>query len=118
MLTKLCWLLLALIHLSPAAAFFHPGMISKLYGVGAKDPAFLLLHHRAALFACVIIACIWAMVDARVASLAAVLTGFSMLSFLMLYFAYGQPESLKIIAIADAVGIPLLAYVGWKAASA
>lgn len=116
MIEKACWLLLALIHLPPAMALLRPVSITALYGVSSSDPSFLLLHHRAALFVGVAAACIWAIFDARVAGLAAAITALSMLSFLALYFGYGQPAALKSIAIADAIGLPLLLYVGWRAA--
>lgn len=109
------WFILGLIHLSPFVAFFIPSLITRLYGVAGDDPNFALLQHRAALFGLVVIACAWAAVDAGSRKLAFVLTAVSMVSFLAIYAIHGQPISLRAIAIADLVGLPFLAYVGWKA---
>jgi len=48
MLDRVAWFILALIRLTPAPGFFCPAMLARLYGADAQDPAFLLLHHRAA----------------------------------------------------------------------
>ena len=118
MLERISWLILAVvIHLPPFAAFFVPSLISKLYNVVPDDPNFALLQHRAALFGVVMIACLWAAFDPNVRKLAAVLTALSMISFLAIYFGYGQPASLKTIALVDGIGLPFLAYAGWKAFS-
>ena len=50
MLDRIAWLILALIHLMPALAFFRPAMLTRLYAVEAQSPTFLLLHHRARAF--------------------------------------------------------------------
>lgn len=118
MLERTCWFLIAAIHLSPFAAFVAPGMISRLYGVAQDDPNFALLHHRAALFGVVFIACLWAAFDPGVRKLAVIVTALSMLSFIAIFLQYGQPPSLRMIAIVDTVGLPVLAYVGWKAFTA
>lgn len=116
MLERICWLVLALaIHLPPFAAFFAPSLITKLYGVATDDVGFPLLHHRAILFGIVMISCLWAAFDPNVRKLAVVVTALSMVSFLAIYFGYGQPPSLKTIALVDGAGLPFLAFVGWKA---
>ena len=117
MFERVCWIVLAFIHLSPFAAYFVPTMITRLYAIPAEDPSFALVHHRAALFGMVVVACIWAVIDPNVRRLTAVLVALSMLSFLIIYAFYGQPESLKTIAIADVLGLPFLIYVTWKAFS-
>ncbi|MEP2988625.1 MAG: hypothetical protein ABJN65_06860 [Parasphingorhabdus sp.] len=117
MLERVCWVVLALIHLSPFAAFFAPTMITRLYSVETGDPSFAILHHRAALFGLIVIACLWAVFDPNVRKLAVVLTSLSMFSFLLIYMAYGQPLPLKAIAIVDILGLPFLALVAWKAFS-
>ena len=48
MLDRIAWLILALIHLAPALAFFRPAMLTRLYATDAQSPTFQLLHHRAA----------------------------------------------------------------------
>lgn len=119
MFERICWLILGLvIHLPPFIAFFRPSLLTSLYSVSAEDPSFALLHHRAALFGVVMIACVWAAFDPGARRLAFVLTALSMISFLIIYAVYGQPASLKTIALVDGIGLPFLAYVGWKAFSA
>ncbi len=111
----IAWGLLALVHLMPALAFFRPAQLSSLYRVGADNPLFSLMHHRAALFVVIVILCLWAMVDPAVRRLAAVGVGFSMLSFLMIYWRAGQPATLKTIATVDLIGLIPLAVVAWAA---
>ena len=115
MIDRIAWGVLALIHLMPAVALLAPGLIGRLYGVDAANPIFPLLHHRAALFAVILLICLWAAVDPNVRRLAVVATGLSMLSFLVIYWTSGQPETLRTIAIADLVGLPFLAIATWRA---
>ena len=118
MLERICWLVLALLHLSPFAALFLPSLITRLYGVVAEDPNFALLHHRAALFGVVFIVALWAAFDADTRRLATVVVSLSMISFLLIYLAQGQPPALRTIALADLAGLPVLAYASWKAFAA
>jgi len=115
MIAIVCWGVLGLIHLLPAIALFRPSMISALYGAPSGSSAFLLLHHRAALFLCVLIICIWAALRPEVRQLASVAVAASMLSFLWLYVAAGRPATLRQIAIVDLVGLPFLAMAAWLA---
>ena len=109
---RICWLILAAIHAVPALAFFRPSSITQLYGVAADDQLFLLLHHRAALFLAIFIACIWAAFHSQARRMAGVLVAISMISFLWLFVSAGQPASLKMIALADLVGLPFLLIAG------
>ena len=118
MLEPIAWGVLALIHLTPALALVRPSLITTLYGVDAGHPLFLLLHHRAALFAVILLLCLWAMADPAARRVAAVAVGLSMLSFLGLYALNGSPTALRSIAIADLIGLPALAYVAWRAFAA
>lgn len=118
MLERICWILLAIIHLSPFTALFFPNMIARLYSVPVADPNFAMFHHRAALFGAIVIACLWSIFDPNVRKLSVAITALSMISFLMIFLAYGQPDSLRTIAIVDTIGLPLLAYVGWRAFAA
>ncbi|MEO1044488.1 MAG: hypothetical protein AAFX04_03505 [Pseudomonadota bacterium] len=115
MAERICWGVLALIHLAPFAALFAPSMIERLYAVAPGSGAFPLLHHRAALFGCVVIACAWATFDPSVRQLAAVVTALSVLSFLAIYAMNGMSPSLRTIAVADMTGLPFLAYAAWRA---
>lgn len=115
MVERLAWVMLALIHATPALALFRPGLLTRLYGSVPSDASFLLLQHRAALFLVVVIVALWAMADPAVRRLAAVAVGVSMLSFLWLYAMAGRPPAFRTIAIADLVGLLALMFVGWKA---
>lgn len=114
-LVAICWLLLALVHLTPAVALFRPSLLTELYGVTAQSPLFLLMQHRAALFAAVLLICVWCAFDAGPRRLGAVVVGFSMLSFLWLWWQAGQPAPLRRIAVVDLVGLVPLAVVAWAA---
>lgn len=117
MIERLAWGLLALVHITPALALFAPSLLTKLYGVKSGDPLFLLMHHRAALFLTVVVACIWCALDPTPRKLGVVIAAISMISFLALYFTNGSPPTLRQIAIADLIGLPALAYVAWRAFS-
>lgn len=105
--------MLVLIHITPASMLFRPGAIGKMYQVDAAGPIAVLLHHRAALFVIVVIACIWAVLDPGARRLAAVVVATSMLSFLAIYWHAGSPASLRSIALADSAGLPFLGFVLW-----
>ncbi len=115
MIAVVCWAVLGLVHLLPAIALFRPSLIGALYGVDPGSATFLLLHHRAALFLVVLVVCIWAALRPEVRQLASVAVAISMVSFLWLYAAAGQPPALRQIAIADLVGLPFLAVAAWLA---
>jgi len=115
MIEKLCFAVLALIHIVPASMLFRPQAIGLLYRIDAIGPLLALLQHRAALFAIVVLACIWAMIDPASRRLAVAVIATSMLSFLAIYWHAGSPPALKTIALADLAGLPFLAIVGWIA---
>lgn len=114
MIEKLCWIALGLIHLPPSIALFHPALLTRLYGVEQGSGSFLLLRHRAALFLVIVIICAWALLAPEIRRLACVSVGISMISFLILYVINGSPIELRSIAIADGIGLPLLAFVAWR----
>lgn len=108
MLETVCWLLLALIHLTPALAFFKPDLIQKLYGIDKHNPLFAILHHRAALFLSVFLVLIWAACDVQIRPVAGSIATVSMISFIYIYHKYQQPAQLKRIYQFDLFGlIPL-----------
>ena len=74
-----------------------------------------VLHHRAALFLAVFVACIWAAFIPDGRRLAVIVVAISMISFLALYLMSGSPAGLTRIAIADMIGIPALLAVAWMA---
>jgi hypothetical protein len=114
-LERICWAVLVFIHITPASMLFRPAAIGKLYGIDSVGPIAALLHHRAALFVIVVIACIWAMVDPGARRLAVIIVATSMLAFLAVYWHAGSPVALKSIAMADMAGLPFLAFVAWRA---
>ena len=118
MIAKIPWIALALLHLAPSLAFFRPGSMTSLYGLDAASPLLPLMQHRAALFVCILVAALWAMFDPGVRKLSVVIIAISMLSFLGLYFAAGQPANLRNIAIADLVCVPFLIWAAIIAFSA
>ncbi len=115
MIERAAWGLLALVHITPALALFAPSLLTRLYGVQSGEPLFLLMHHRAALFLAMFIACIWCAIDPEQRKLGVIVVAISMISFLALYFANGSPAALRQIAIADLIGLPALAFVAWEA---
>ena len=115
MAAVVCWCVLGVIHALPALALFHPGLVSSLYGVEAGSDTHLLLRHRAALFLIICVACAWAALRPETRQLATVSVSISMLSFLLLYWLAGAPPALRGIAIGDLVGLPFLAFAGWRA---
>ena len=115
MIEKLCFAVLALIHIVPASMLFRPQAIGRLYRIDAIGPLLALLQHRAALFAIVVLACIWAMVDPASRRLAVAVIATSMLSFLAIYWHAGSPPAHKTIALADLAGLPFLGIGGWIA---
>lgn len=115
MLVTVAWVLLALVHLTPALAFVRPAQLTSLYRVDADNPLFTLMHHRAALFVVIVLLCMWAIIEPAVRRVAAVGVGFSMVSFLIIYWRGGQPMALKSIAMVDLIGLLPLAVVAWDA---
>ena len=115
-LTKLCWILLALLHLAPSLALFRPGMVERLYGVPASGDLGVLLTHRAALFLAVLVACVFAAAAPEARRLASIVCAISMIGFLVVYVSAGaEAGPLRRIAVADAVGLLPLAFVAWRA---
>lgn len=113
-MVRLAWILLALIHALPAIALVRPALLTSLYGIDAASPAYTLLWHRAALFAVILLICCWAAFRPEVRQLAVVAVTISMIGFLLIFWVQGMPANLRTIAIADLVGLPALAFVGWS----
>lgn len=115
MVDKLLWAALAGIHAMPALAFFRPGLLARLYGIGLDSPLLLIVRHRAALFLIIVVVALWAMVDPAVRPLASVAVALSMTSFLLLYQQSGRPRGLRTIALVDLAGLPIVALAMWRA---
>lgn len=105
----LAWLVLGLIHATPAAAVVRPRMLTRLYAVELDSPLFLLLQHRAVFFATIVLVCAWAALDPGARRVASVVVGASVVSFLVFYWRSGSPRALRWIAVTDRNGIPFLA---------
>jgi hypothetical protein len=67
------------------------------------------------MFVGVLVACVWAFYRPESRQIAVVMVGISMLSFLALYALNGMPESLRLIAIVDLIGLPFLLIAGVQA---
>lgn len=113
MIDKICWALIALIHATPALALFRPALLSKMYGIQSGTDNFTLMHHRAGLFVVIFIICIWALFRPEARPLAIVATGVSMGSFVLIWWLAGASPALRGIAIADMIGLVILAYAGF-----
>jgi hypothetical protein len=110
MATRIAWLLLALVHASPAAVLFRPSLVRILYGTAPEGSAGLLLTHRGATFLAIVVGCVWAAFDPSVRRLCTVVAAVAVLSYLFLYARAGMPEGpLRTIAAVDAFAlVPLL----------
>jgi hypothetical protein len=115
MTTKICWLVLGVLHTPPVAGLFRPAVLTRIYGVAAEGNAFALLRHRAALFLVIVVICTWAFFRAEVRPLATVTLGISMTTFIVVWLLSGMPDSLRSIFLADLIGVPVLGVAGWLA---
>lgn len=114
--TPLAWLALAVVHLPPALPLLAPAALERLYGVEPRGELGLLLTHRAALFAALVVLAIFAALDEGVRRAASLCVVLSVLGFLMLYAAAGLPGgALRRIALVDGVALAPLAWVTWAA---
>lgn len=114
--TKIGWLLLALVHLSPAAVLFRPNLVQPLYGISPEGPTGLLLTHRGATFLAIVVAAVWAAFDPSVRRLCTVAVAIAVLSYLVLYVRAGLPGGpLRTIATVDALAVLPLLLVTWSA---
>ncbi len=112
--TSIGWVLLALIHATPALALFQPVLLTKLYGIKSGSGLFTFMHHRAALFLVIVVMCLWASLRCEVRPMAAVCAGISMGSFVAIWWLAGAPAALRTIALYDVAGLFILAFVGWQ----
>jgi hypothetical protein len=110
--TKLAWGLLALVHLSPAAAALAPSLVERLYGVSPTGDLGVLIVHRGALFLAIVAACVLAVFDPAARRALGVVVAISVIGFLVLYLRAGAPSGpLRTIAIVDAAALLPLAFV-------
>ena len=110
---------LGVLHAPAALGAFAPDALIALYGLGAGETDLrIMLQHRAALFALITIAGFAAAAVPRWRVPAAILAGWSMVTFLGYYLVAGAPDGpLRKIAIADGAGMAvllLLAIALWR----
>ncbi|HYE00909.1 MAG TPA: hypothetical protein VEH84_16115 [Alphaproteobacteria bacterium] len=115
-LVKGAWIVLAAIHVFPAAVLVAPELTTRLYGVEADGPAGLLLVHRGALFLAVVAAALFAAFDPAARRACSVVVGISVLGFLAVYVRAGLPAgALRPIAVADTAALLPLALAAMSA---
>jgi hypothetical protein len=115
-LITLCWLLLAIVHASPAAVLFRPSLINALYGIQPASSTGLLLVHRGGLFLAIVVVSSLATFSPGARRAASLVVGISIISFLMIYSSAGAPEGpLRTIAVVDVGALLPLAVVLWSA---
>jgi len=107
--------LLSLLHVPPAISAFRPEMMATLYGPAAADGGVgILLHHRAMMFVLVAGACLAAAVVPAIRQPVLILTGWSMLTYLVAYATGGLPSgALARVALADLAGVPVFLFLMW-----
>ena len=114
-ITKASWLILALIHLTPALVLFSPDLVEKLYGISASDEVGLLILHRGGLFLAVLVSLLLACFFTDMRRLASLITAISVISFLYVYGRAGFPESpIRKIAVIDGFALLPLFWVIWQ----
>jgi hypothetical protein len=115
-LASVCWLVLAVIHISPAAVLFKPALTETLYGIPPTGSTGVLIIHRGALFLAIVAVALFAAFAPKARKAASLVVGISVVGFLIIYAMAGAPPGpLRTIAIADAVALLPLAYVTWRA---
>lgn len=108
----LSWGLLAVVHLAPALVFARPGLVERLYEVSPTGDVGVLLVHRGALFASLVMIATVAAFDPGARRAAALALATSVVGFLVVYLRAGSPEgALRTIAIVDAGALVPLAIV-------
>lgn len=114
-ITKASWLVLALIHLTPALVLFSPDLVQKLYGISASDDVGILIVHRGGLFLAVLVSILLACFLTDIRRLASLITAISVISFLYVYSRAGLPEGpLRKIAVIDGFALLPLTWVIWQ----
>lgn len=115
-LVPLCFAIVGAIHLMPVAPVFSPETLQRLYGIAPGDTTMLvLMRHRALLLGLVGILCLWAAWWAPVRPAALLAAAINIAGFLGFYALYGTPPgSLRVIALADLIALPFLAFAAWS----
>lgn len=111
----LAFAVVGVIHLLPVAPVFLPETLSRLYGIAPTDTTMLvLMRHRALLLALVGILCLWACWCVPIRPAALLAAAINVVGFLAFYALYGNPDgALRVIAVADLIALPFLAFAAW-----
>lgn len=116
MLLILAWILLALVHVLPAAVLVRPGLITSLYGIEVSGDLGVLLIHRGGLFLAIVLVCLYAAWEPGARRAVSLVVANSIVSFLAIYAAAGAPSgSLRLIALADLIALLPLGLVAGQA---
>ncbi|OYY90804.1 MAG: hypothetical protein B7Y45_06355 [Sphingomonas sp. 28-66-16] len=111
-IVRVAWLALAIIHLLPALGLISTSMRHRLYGVEPVGSFAILLSHRAFVFAAIVLASLFAVVNVQVRPAAAIAVSVSVVGFLIVYVAGGAPVgALRQVALVDCIAVPLLILV-------
>ena len=118
---KLAWLILGLVHVPPAAVFFAPALMERVYRIAPGGPADLLLVHRGALFAGVVATAGLATIDGGARRTASLFAATSVIGYLIVYARAGSPSgALQTVARVDLFALAPLAvvlYDAWRPSS-
>lgn len=115
-LTKIAWVLLALVHALPAAVLFVPALTQRLYSVEPAGEPGILIVHRGALFLAVVVAACYAAFEPGARRVASLVVGLSVVGFLFVYWRAGWPAgSLRTIAVVDLIALIPLVFVLYRA---
>ncbi|WP_094457823.1 hypothetical protein [Niveispirillum lacus] len=110
------WMILAIIHMPPAAVLMAPELSTRLYGVEPHGTIATLITHRGALFLTVMASCLFAAFDPASRRLGTISAGISVVGFLLIYLQAGLPDGpLRTVALVDSAALVPLAFVVWAA---
>ncbi|MEM9487567.1 MAG: hypothetical protein AAGC55_00415 [Myxococcota bacterium] len=114
--TRIAWILLALVHVAPAAVVAVPRLTQRLYGVAPEGEPGILIVHRGALFLAIVALAIFAAFDSGARRAATLAVTLSVLGFLVVYGRAGFPAgALRTIALVDVAALVPLMFVAVQA---
>jgi hypothetical protein len=112
LLSRACWVLLAAIHVLPAAGLVFASLRHRLYGVDPSGDIAILLAHRALIFGAIVVMSLAAAIFETWRPTAALVVSVSVIGFLIVYMLDGSPAGpLRQIALVDGAALLLLAIV-------
>jgi hypothetical protein len=121
-LVRASWIVLAAVHVAPAAVLLAPSLTARLYSVPPDGTVGLLLLHRGAMFLGVLAVALFAAASPPARQAASLVLGVSVAGFLAIYAAAGAPPGpLRTIALADALALlplSLVVLAAWRGGGA